>query len=89
VDAPGPEQIPDGPAQQPLAQSAVLKHWPPINCAPTPLPTFFSPAGSNAGPPWAGVVDAAAIGAGEAETARATLEIVSGRLGGIGRLAYG
>ena len=26
---------------------------------PLPLPTFFSPAGSNAGPPFAGVVDAA------------------------------
>jgi hypothetical protein len=89
VDAPGPEQIPDGPAQQPLAQSAVLRHWPPMNCAPTPLPTFFSPAGSNAGPPLAGVVDAAVVGAGEAAAARATLEIVSGRLRDIGRLAYG
>jgi hypothetical protein len=25
-DAPGPEQIPEGPAQQPLAQSALLRH---------------------------------------------------------------
>jgi hypothetical protein len=72
VDAPGPEQIPDGPAQQPLAQSAVLRHWPPMNCAPTPLPTFFSPAGSKAGPPCAGVVDAAVSAAAAADEVEAT-----------------
>src|SRR6478752_4963166 len=47
--------MPQGLAQQPEAQSAALRHWPPINCRPLPLPTFFAPAGSKAGPPthWA------------------------------------
>lgn len=49
VEAPGPEQIPVGLAQQPLWQSALLKHWPPMNWVPTPLPTFLAPAGSNGG----------------------------------------
>jgi hypothetical protein len=43
--------MPQGKAQQPEAQSAALRHWPPMNCSPWPLPTFFSPAGSNLGPP--------------------------------------
>jgi hypothetical protein len=43
--------MPQGNAQQPDAQSLALRHCPPMNCRPTPLPTFFSPAGSNAGPP--------------------------------------
>ena len=43
--------MPQGKAQQPEAQSAALRHWPPMNCTPRPLPTFFVPAGSNAGPP--------------------------------------
>ena len=49
VDAPGPEQIPVGFAQHPLPQSALLRHCPPMNCPPAPLPTFFAPAGSNGG----------------------------------------
>jgi hypothetical protein len=49
VEAPGPEQIPVGLAQQPLPQSALLRHWPPMNCPPAPFPTFFAPAGSNGG----------------------------------------
>jgi len=48
-DAPGPEQIPVGLAQQPLAQSASDRHCPVINCPPWPLPTFFAPAGSKGG----------------------------------------
>jgi hypothetical protein len=60
VCAPGPEQMPDGPAQHPLPQSAALKHWPPMNCRPLPFPTFFTPEGSKAGPPFAGEVDAPA-----------------------------
>src|SRR2546421_733626 len=43
--------MPQGKAQQPEAQSATLRHWPPMNCWARPLPTFFSPAGSNWGPP--------------------------------------
>ncbi len=43
--------MPQGNAQQPEAQSAVWRHWPPMNCPPWPLPTFFAPAGSNLGPP--------------------------------------
>jgi hypothetical protein len=43
--------MPQGNAQQPEAQSLALRHWPPMNCVPTPLPTFFAPAGSNFGPP--------------------------------------
>ena len=31
VEAPVPEQIPVGLAQQPLPQSAFERHWPPIN----------------------------------------------------------
>lgn len=71
VCAPGPEQIPDGPAQHELPQSAALKHCPPINCSPLALPTFFSPAGSKAGPPFAGVVEAPVVDpeAGAAEAA--------------------
>ena len=75
VCAPTPEQIPEGPAQHPEAQSAALKHWPPMNWPPWPLPTFFTPAGSKAGPPFAGVEEAplllgatgAGAGAGEEE----------------------
>jgi len=51
VWAPRPEQIPEGPAQHVEAQSAALRHCPPMNCAPTPLPTFLTPEGSKAGPP--------------------------------------
>jgi hypothetical protein len=51
VCAPSPLQIPEGPAQHVDAQSAPDKHCPPINCFPCPLPTFFAPAGSKAGPP--------------------------------------
>lgn len=36
-------------AQQPLPQSASLRHCPPMNCPPLPLPTFFAPAGSKGG----------------------------------------
>src|SRR5579859_2262460 len=43
--------MPQGNAQQPEAQSLALRHWPPMNCMPMPLPTFFAPAGSNLGPP--------------------------------------
>src|SRR4051812_33287604 len=43
--------MPQGRAQQPDAQSLAFRHWPPMNCTPRPLPTFFSPAGSNLGPP--------------------------------------
>ncbi len=53
VDAPGPEQIPVGFAQHPLPQSALLRHWPPINCPPAPFPTFFAPAGSKGGTAYA------------------------------------
>jgi hypothetical protein len=49
VAASGPEQIPVGFAQHALAHSALLRHWPPINCSPTPFPTFFTPAGSKGG----------------------------------------
>ena len=51
--APGPEQMPVGFAQQPLPQSALLRHWPPMNCCPAPLPTFLSPDGSNGGAAYA------------------------------------
>jgi len=51
VCAPRPEQIPEGPAQHVLPQSAPERHCPPMNCPPLPLPTFFVPAGSKAGPP--------------------------------------
>jgi hypothetical protein len=47
--APGPEQMPVGLAQQLLAQSTLLRHWPPINCPPCPFPTFLTPAGSKGG----------------------------------------
>lgn len=47
--APGPEHIPVGFAQQPEPQSALLRHWPPMNWPPAPLPTFFVPEGSNGG----------------------------------------
>jgi hypothetical protein len=72
VCAPGPEHIPLGPAQHALPQSAPLRHWPPINCTPFPLPTFFSPAGSKAGPPALAVLatgatlEATSIGADKA-----------------------
>ena len=56
--------MPEGPAQHPLAQSAALRHCPPINCKPFPLPTFFTPAGSNGGPPCAGAPAATAGGGG-------------------------
>ena len=49
VLAPGPEQIPVGFAQHPLPQSALLRHWPPMNCLAAPLPTLAAPAGSNGG----------------------------------------
>jgi hypothetical protein len=49
VEAPRPEQIPVGFAQQVLAQSALLRHCPPINCVPAPFPTFLAPAGSKGG----------------------------------------
>jgi hypothetical protein len=49
VAAPGPEQIPVGLAQQPLAQSASERHCPVMNCAPWPLPTFLAPLGSKGG----------------------------------------
>jgi len=49
VEAPGPEQIPVGLAQQPLAQSASERHCPVMNCAPLPLPTFLAPLGSKGG----------------------------------------
>lgn len=53
VEAPGPEQIPVGLAQHALPQSASLRHWPPMNWPPCPLPTFFAPAGSNGGTAYA------------------------------------
>jgi hypothetical protein len=49
VEAPGPEQIPVGLAQQWLAQSASDSHCPVMNCPPFLLPTFLAPAGSNGG----------------------------------------
>ena len=52
--------MPEGPAQHPLAQSAVLRHWPPMNCFPLPLPTFLAPEGSKAGPPLEAVASTAA-----------------------------
>jgi hypothetical protein len=64
VCAPTPEQIPEGPAQQPEAQSAALRHCPPMNCLPAPLPTLGTPAGSKGGPPAVAavaVVEAAAV----------------------------
>jgi len=64
--APGPEQMPEGKAQQPLPQSALERHWPVMNCVPLPLPTFLAPAGSKGGPPLAGVVDAGGACAGGA-----------------------
>lgn len=77
VCAPGPEQIPDGPAQHPLAQSLASRHCPPINCWPFPFPTFFVPAGSNGGPPTnapgAAVVGAAVVG-GASDVASAGAE---------------
>lgn len=46
-----------------------------MNCWPLPLPTFFTPAGSKAGPPFAGVVRAPAgtslLAAGAAAAAAA------------------
>ena len=45
------------------AQSAELRHCPPINCIAFPLPTFFAPAGSKAGPPAEAVPATAAAGA--------------------------
>jgi hypothetical protein len=51
--------MPEGKAQHLLAQSALLMHWPPINCRNSWLPTFLAPAGSKAGPPLE-AVDAAA-----------------------------
>jgi hypothetical protein len=41
--------MPVGLAQHPLPQSASVRHWPPINWPPAPLPTFLAPAGSNGG----------------------------------------
>lgn len=41
--------MPVGLAQQPLPQSASLRHCPPINCPALPLPTFFAPDGSKGG----------------------------------------
>jgi hypothetical protein len=38
-----------GLAQQVDAQSAIERHWPPMNCWPALLPTFLAPAGSNGG----------------------------------------
>jgi len=49
VEAPGPEQIPVGLAQQPLAQSASERHCPVMNCWPLPLPTDLAPLGSKGG----------------------------------------
>ena len=49
VEAPGPEQIPVGLAQQPLAQSASERHCPVMNCSPLPLPTALAPLGSKGG----------------------------------------
>lgn len=45
----GPEQIPQGLAQQLCWQSASLKHWPPTNWTPAPLPMFLTPEGSKGG----------------------------------------
>lgn len=73
MEAPGPEQIPEGLAQQPEAQSAALRHCPPINCCPLPLPTFLAPEGSNGGPPWAGAANATL--AGEAAGAAAAAAV--------------
>lgn len=63
--------MPDGPAQHVLPQSAPLRHWPPINCAPAAFPTFLTPEGSKAGPP-AAFVPATALPL--ATAAAATLE---------------
>ena len=71
VDAPGPEQMPEGPAQHPLPQSASLRHCPPMNCCPCLLPTFFCPAGSKEGPPLG------AFGAGEEATKEAKANMVA------------
>lgn len=60
--------MPDGPAQQVLAQSAPLKHCPPINCIPFEFPTFFAPEGSKAGPPFE-ATDATAVATVVATTA--------------------
>jgi len=49
VAAPGPEQMPVGLAQHPLAQSVSERHCPVMNCAPLPLPTFLAPLGSKGG----------------------------------------
>lgn len=48
--APRPEQMPPPlllKAQHADAQSAELRHVPPMNCWPAPFPMFFSPAGSG------------------------------------------
>jgi hypothetical protein len=71
VWAPRPEHIPEGPAQQVLAQSAPLRHWPPINCVPFALPTFFVPEGSKAGPPFE------ADDAGDAATGAALVDMAA------------
>jgi hypothetical protein len=74
VEAPGPEQMPEGPAQHLLAQSASLRHWPPMNCVPFLLPTFFCPAGSKGGPP---LGPAVGTGGGEEATKEAKANMVA------------
>src|SRR5882762_10645972 len=49
VAVPGPEQIPVGLVQHPLAQLAFERHCPVMNCMPLPLPTFFTLLGSKGG----------------------------------------
>jgi hypothetical protein len=45
----GLEQMPVGKAQQSLAQSALERHCPVLNCLPLPLPTLGAPLGSKGG----------------------------------------
>jgi len=65
VEAPGPEQIPMSPrvAQQAEAQSALLKHWPVMNCSPCPLPIWGTPFGSGLRPETAAPAPALFAGA--------------------------
>src|SRR5204863_6233811 len=49
--APGPEQMPQGKAQQPEAQSFTLRHCPPMNCRRSEVRRVGAAAGSKGGPP--------------------------------------
>jgi hypothetical protein len=75
---------PSRPAQQPDAQSALLKHWPVMNCDPSALPTFCEPGRdvlivpAVELPPAAAAAVAVEVPAGGAAAATATAEDVAG-----------